>query len=246
MKKAGISGSEVTKYFYEQCVDDVHKYKCKKCTLVRTQSGTGYTSLIDHLHREHPGFVEEMVKSKSSNPSNIMAAFTSKKGTKIHGWMEDVIMNNLPFSYITVPSIRKHSALEPISLTTFYKAMNLTVKHVEKTIAKMLPPKFGIMLDGWSHGTTHYLGVYAVISYEFNELIPNPPKTLNKHGSEIILLSMGVIMDDWHENMGTESHFDYVKFIIIEVYGRTLDALLFLIGILKNLQSFVLLLVMFS
>lgn len=231
MKKAGIIGSEVAKYFYEQSVDDSHKYTCKKCQLVRMQSGTGYTSLIDHLHREHPSFIEEIVKFKSSNQSNIMTAFTNKTGENIYGWMEDVILNNLPFSYVTVPSVRKHSKLDPISLKTFYKAMNLTVKHVEKVVAKILPPTFGIMLDGWSHGTTHYLGLYAVISNEFNELLADPPKNIIKQGSEIILLSMGVIMDDWHENMGAESHYDYIKFIIADVYDRSLDAVLFLIGI---------------
>ena len=31
----------------------------------------------------------------------------------------------------------------------------------EKEVAKALPAKFGIIIDGWSEGNQHYFGVYA-------------------------------------------------------------------------------------
>ncbi|KAE8958338.1 hypothetical protein PR003_g31979 [Phytophthora rubi] len=38
--------------------------------------------------------------------------------------------------------------------------MEGVTKAVEKSIGEEMPEDFGIMLDGWSHGTEHYLAVY--------------------------------------------------------------------------------------
>ena len=59
---------------------------------------------------------------------------------------------------------RRYTQLEPISRRTLLKDMqNLTVR-VEKDIAKELPKKIGLVIDGRSDkGTsTHYMAIYAV------------------------------------------------------------------------------------
>ncbi|ETN04193.1 hypothetical protein PPTG_23637 [Phytophthora nicotianae INRA-310] len=39
--------------------------------------------------------------------------------------------------------------------------MENVTKAVEKKIGDEMPDKFGLLLDWWSHGTEHYLGVFA-------------------------------------------------------------------------------------
>lgn len=214
-------------------VDDSKKsviYVCK-CGTEKKSHPNIYTNRIDHLKRDHPGFRLEVTNIKKQNPSsNIMAAFTCPSGVTIHSWMYDVITHSLPLDYVTKESIRDHSRLKSISVKTLKKYINLTGEAVERAIATKLPKKFGIMLDGWSHGDVHYLAIYSVSSAEFDDN-PNfdPEKITVK---ETYLLSFGVIMDDWHTDMTAESHRDYVKFVIVDVYKKSLEDLLFLVGIL--------------
>jgi hypothetical protein len=44
---------------------------------------------------------------------------------------------------------------------TVKKYLVLVTESVEKQIADDLPENFGILIDGWSDGTTHYIAVFA-------------------------------------------------------------------------------------
>lgn len=39
--------------------------------------------------------------------------------------------------------------------------MEAVVKGVEQAIGADMPDSFGLVIDGWSHGTEHYLVVYG-------------------------------------------------------------------------------------
>ncbi|ETV86973.1 hypothetical protein H257_01991 [Aphanomyces astaci] len=41
------------------------------------------------------------------------------------------------------------------------KYMHALCYHVERKIASQLPDKFALVHDGWSHGSTHYLAIFA-------------------------------------------------------------------------------------
>ena len=141
--------------------------------------------------------------------------------------MEPVVMHNLPFNFVTYPSVVRLAKLKPISVNTLRKYIGLTVKAVEQNIALDLPPKFGLMFDGWSHQTDHYVAVYAIYSGE----LKNPaidPKTVQT--TTCVLLSMGVIMDDWHNDMSASSHYDYICWLLTDVYNRKSDDILFIAG----------------
>ena len=38
---------------------------------------------------------------------------------------------------------------------------SLTTQRVEKKVADSLPNQFGIIIDGWKEGTTHYIAIFA-------------------------------------------------------------------------------------
>ena len=42
--------------------------------------------------------------------------------------------------------------------------MHMVTKKVEEEISRSLPEKFCILLDGWTHNSTHYVGVFASYS----------------------------------------------------------------------------------
>ncbi|ETP46968.1 hypothetical protein F442_06868, partial [Phytophthora nicotianae P10297] len=51
--------------------------------------------------------------------------------------------------------------LPPVCRNTLRANMENVTKAVEKKIGDEMPDKFGLLLDWWSHGTEHYLGVFA-------------------------------------------------------------------------------------
>ena len=61
--------------------------------------------------------------------------------------------------------------MEPISENTL-KFITLIAREVESEIPKMLPEKFGIIFDGWSHHGTHYVGVFGLYESIDNPAIP--------------------------------------------------------------------------
>jgi hypothetical protein len=63
--------------------------------------------------------------------------------------------------------------LEPISVDTLMKYIRLTTQKVEKIVADGLPNRFGVIIDGWKEGTTHYIAVYA--SYADSEGVSKQP-----------------------------------------------------------------------
>ena len=50
---------------------------------------------------------------------------------------------------------KKNTKLDPVDVTTLMKFIRLLAEEVEKKVSLELPEKFGLILDGWSEGTTH-------------------------------------------------------------------------------------------
>jgi hypothetical protein len=147
-------------------------------------------------------------------------------------------MESLPFSFITKPLLLQYSKLKEISLNTFISYLNETAVQVTETISKKLPEKFGIIIDGWSHLTTHYVAIYASVSYQMRGDIEEPSAKNNKPNnlssnisSDIILLSMGIILDSWHNDLGASSQYDYIMSIVEGRYHKKMKNILFLVGI---------------
>ncbi|KAG3078495.1 hypothetical protein PI125_g20974 [Phytophthora idaei] len=55
-----------------------------------------------------------------------------------------------------------------------------------------MPKKFGLILDGWSYGTEHFLAVYSC--YETSD------------GPQYPLLSMTPVMQEADDNLTADSH----------------------------------------
>jgi hypothetical protein len=148
------------------------KFKCS-CGVSRTQDlKKGLTNLISHIKNDHKDWEEVMNSKKKEHPQSL---FVNRKGSNIFNWMEWVIMDNHSFSFVEKPLTKKHTKLEPISVDTLMKYIKLVTEYVEKDVASQLPSKFGIIIDGWKEGTTHYIALFATYDGKFPLLAIAPP-----------------------------------------------------------------------
>ena len=120
----------------------------------------GYGNLLNHIKSDHKDW-EEIMKSQDSKNSSI---FINKKGANIFKWLEWIVLADLPFQFAEHHLTRKNSSLDSITDETLKKYLLLVTENVEKRIANDLPDKFGIIIDGWKDGTTHYIAIFASYS----------------------------------------------------------------------------------
>jgi hypothetical protein len=65
---------------------------------------------------------------------------------------------------------------EDVSVDSIEKYLRLITEEVERLVAKDLPAKFGLVIDGWSEGNQHFFGLYAAFdSQDFPLLAIAPP-----------------------------------------------------------------------
>ncbi|EGZ22580.1 hypothetical protein PHYSODRAFT_285754 [Phytophthora sojae] len=94
--------------------------------------------------------------------------------------------------------------------------MDGVVVAVERSIASKLPARFGIMLDGWTHASEHYIAVFAC--YEVNGC----PKTT--------LLSMAPLLDALDDDLSAQGHLEFLATMLQRDYGVQLAQCRFLVA----------------
>ncbi|KAG6941793.1 hypothetical protein JG688_00018481, partial [Phytophthora aleatoria] len=110
-------------------------FQCPLCGASRKQQlGSGYSNLLSHLNSTHPDFKEAYNAS----------------------------MINLPISEVDNPLTRSMSRLKPVSSKTLKADMQKVARNVGVLIEKETDNFFGVMWDGWSHSSVHYVGIYGV------------------------------------------------------------------------------------
>ena len=79
----------------------------------------------------------------------------------IYGWMSLVIDGNLPLTCVESPTYHTAVKFRNISSKTLIKYLRLTKEKVVENLAKELPNKFGLIIDGWKENNTLFLAVFA-------------------------------------------------------------------------------------
>ncbi|ETP16896.1 hypothetical protein F441_08586 [Phytophthora nicotianae CJ01A1] len=87
--------------------------------------------------------------------------------------------------------------MKTICSETLLKYAVLLTKEVEMDIAVILPASFGVMLDGWSFQSEHFVAVFAVFEYD--------------QRSEMVLLALAPIVDEEVEDQSAESHVSFFR-----------------------------------
>ncbi|KAG3253049.1 hypothetical protein PI124_g2371 [Phytophthora idaei] len=113
----------------------------------------------------------------------MLAATTGERGSIINyvhrsflnlfSWLEGMLKNNLPLSFCENEAARRYSNLDPICVKMLISGMATLTCAVKRIIGTELPDRFGLILDGWTHASEHYIAVYA--RYEVGGVIKTPP-----------------------------------------------------------------------
>ena len=177
-----VKNAQIVKAFFVTNATDATAHVCSLCNASKKQNTrNGYSNLIFHLQAEHPDYKTVLAARQAGGPMDIYIR-SSKKAMWIHSWIQLVISQNLPFSFVNAPLVRKFSNLRSISDKTLQKYMKLLREKCQQKIRKKLPPTFGIMFDGWSHGSEHFIALFAIFA--------------DKDGTVVeILLACGVLDD---------------------------------------------------
>ena len=77
------------------------------------------------------------------------------------GWIEWIVMSDLPVKVVENEFYQKRSNLEPTTYKTLTKHMESLLRLVRENIKRGLPKTFGIIFDGWSCDGEHYIGIFA-------------------------------------------------------------------------------------
>ncbi|ETN17096.1 hypothetical protein PPTG_04998 [Phytophthora nicotianae INRA-310] len=125
---------------------------------------------MQHIRREHPTFAAEMLAATPGETGSLLHYVRhSAQNTFGFGWLEWIVMGNLPLSFCENRLARRYTNLEPITLR---RSLEAVTRSVERAIAVDLLERFGIIFDGWSHASQHFIAVLA--RYEVGEEVRCP------------------------------------------------------------------------
>lgn len=210
--------------FFSQSDTDPKTWICR-CGKKRKVTGSGYTNLVTHIRNDHPTQYIEAGNGADTSPptpvsydnrTNIRAdtafscqskSFLWKPNTvKVHGWLQYVVHNLRPFDSCENDDVVAHVKYPKMDVDTLLKYMELVTKKVEKKIAKELPDKFAIVIDGWSEAGCYYLGTYA--SFPAN----------NSLGYKTRLLSFSPLEDETTHS--ADQHLESLKYVL-SLFGKS-------------------------
>lgn len=205
---------------FDICPIDKSFMICKICPLTSTRKrkkiGLGYSNALSHLkiHPDYSRILEDASVDFEGNV-NIQRMLVSDGASHVYSWLDWVITDNLPFSFLKKNTTKKYSNIDPISVPTFIKYMNRVTKIVEQKIAKLLGTKFGIMVDGWDAKAFSVVGIYA------NNY------TSAKIDDRFILLAASPMYDE--ESFTASTHAAYI-IDTVALYGKEQGAIQYLVA----------------
>ncbi|KAG2886411.1 hypothetical protein PC119_g14784 [Phytophthora cactorum] len=127
---------------------------------------TGYTNLHKHLTKcigkDYDAKYASAVKARRNGLGFEVIEYVSERDLSVFKWIVGVLMRNMPLSEVDNPLTRELAGISSSdhvssrSLSTYIKYL---VPLVEALVEKIPPLPFGVMLDGWTTKSTHYVAV---------------------------------------------------------------------------------------
>ncbi|OQR85775.1 hypothetical protein ACHHYP_11401 [Achlya hypogyna] len=139
--------------------------------------------------------------------------FTTDKDHDLFKTIELVIVRDLPLHEVDQPLMREGLRYKKTCRKTIAKTIHSMIPAIEKKISSLLPKYFALMLDGWSHGSVHYVAIFACFNSEGN--------------FHEVLLTLSPLPDE--TNMTASNHVALIK-NSLDFYNSTLDRVVAIIG----------------
>ena len=139
---------------------------CMNDVYILQKPGSGLSSLVRHVkakHLDHRTVCK--VACESTGPiENHFSPSVSREATNIFYWAEQCVMRMEPFNFVEDPYVVKNSKLIPICTETLVKYLERLGKAVERKLRMIIPDRFGLVFDGWSMGSEHYIAIFLLLS----------------------------------------------------------------------------------
>ncbi|ETP54358.1 hypothetical protein F442_00887 [Phytophthora nicotianae P10297] len=180
---------------------------------------------------EYDEVVFEYFRTRTARPSKFIkepvSAVDARRNNGRHGlldefcsafddqslWLDGVDCAVQPSACI----LRKpYTNLDPISMETLRAGMEGVTREVERKIAAELPARFGVMFDGWTHASEHYVAWFACD--EVNGVLVTP------------LLAMAPLINEPDDNLSARSHYEFLATMLPRDYGVQIDQCRFVVG----------------
>ncbi|KAG6580253.1 GTP-dependent nucleic acid-binding protein engD [Phytophthora cinnamomi] len=218
-RPAGTSftSAQVTGFYFRPCLDDhdeviLEYFRCR-CGTVRKQTyRNGLANLMQHVRREHPNVETEMLEATTGETGSLLNN-VRRTSQMLYGWLLWIAMNNLPLSFCENRATRRFTTLDPICVETLRATMEGVVLALERSIASEMPDSFGLILDGWTHMSEHYLAVFAC--YEVDGKVKGP------------LLCMAPLLNEEDDGLSTAAHREFLADMLPRDFGTQLDQCVF-------------------
>ncbi|ETO78802.1 hypothetical protein F444_06353 [Phytophthora nicotianae P1976] len=151
-RPATLTNRQVANFYFRPCCDQYDEvileyFRCR-CGAVRKRApGLGYTNLMQHIRREHPSFAAEMLAATRGETGSLLH-YVRNSALNTFGWLEWIVLGNLPLSFCESRLSRRYTNLDPISVETLRGSLES------------------------SHASEHFIAVFAW--YEVDEAIRCP------------------------------------------------------------------------
>ncbi|ETK97286.1 hypothetical protein L915_00149 [Phytophthora nicotianae] len=132
-----------------------------------------------------------------------------------------ILKNNLPLSFCENEAAWRFSNLDPICVENIVSGMGSLTRSVERVIAAEMPDRFGLIFDGWTHASEHYIAVYVRYEVDSNT-VDGVAKTP--------LLCMAHLLNDEEEGLSARGHMEFLATMLPRDYGKQLGMCCFLVA----------------
>lgn len=176
VKKQKTINEVLARAFFCESAGRPGYWTCKCGTTRKRQGSGGWSNLAEHIRSNHRLDAESFMKELDSYPeaSKVLLPPTDNStlddhfgsvgefSNTVYKWLDWVISDDLPFNFVEKGRTKLYSNIKSISSKTFKKYLFKLTDAVKEKIKQDLPKTFGLMFDGWTVGTEHYLGLFAV------------------------------------------------------------------------------------
>lgn len=209
--------SDLVKFYFRQCSDNPSYYYCRndKCQAksgqpakaYKQKPGSGWTNLRQHLRAcvgaDYDKLYQERLEKSGGTISGYFLA--SPRDTDVYQVIEWIVMRNQPISEIDNYLTRAIFRTKPLSSKSIRKYILSMVPLVEGAVIAELPDRFGLLFDGWSDGSVHFVAIFATYRVE------------EQYHETLIAFSPLLKEDD----MGAAQHLEFIK-ESLQVYQKSL------------------------
>ncbi|ETV68813.1 hypothetical protein H257_15374 [Aphanomyces astaci] len=211
-----FSPEQCSRYFFSAITESndetTGRWRCTLCQRTYTQQeDRGYTNLLAHVKASHSNYATLMREAPAAAQSTNTRLWVSDRVKGRFGWFSWIVEEGLPLTFCEKPSTRRFTNLPIISHVTLRDNILRLTEVVEKKISKEIPDRFGIIFDGWTHNSEHYLVVFT------------------KRMESLCSLSLAPIIHEPDDDHSAKTHYTAIK-SVLAMFKETIMQCVFLVG----------------